>query len=293
MENNNITSQSKEWERKNSRWIIASFFLFGFAGFFYIGSKAKQKKWIIAGSLYAILFAIVFLLQYINNEIGGKIYIYYSAISMVYYVCSIVHSFLVRKEYLLRLEAIQITGKDSLKEKIQHEYYDPVSSSNNKSTIPVNRGRLDFTPDSNTENSAPEKASHTLFCANCGSSVIAGTFCEKCGTKVALNDTKPTLNNTLLETVNAPVTNSYVSVENVDVNTCSESDFEKLPGISFALAKKLIDYRNSNGGFKDADEFFSVAALKPHFAVQLRDKIVCSNVPFDQNGKKTDRKLDF
>ena len=294
MENNNITSQSKEWERKNSRWIIASFFGFGFACFFYIGSKVKQKKWIYFGAGYAVLFAaFMFLAEFTDSDSGGVLSAIYGFIAITYLPGSIIHCFLSRKEYLLRLEAIQITGKDSLKEKIQHEYYDPVSSSNNKSSMPVDRSRLDFTPDTNSENSVPDKTASKRFCANCGAAIIGGKYCEKCGAKVALNNTNSTLNDTPLEPVNNPITSSSLSVENIDVNTCSESDLEKLPVISSALAKKLIDYRNSNGGFKDVDEFFSVAALKPHFAVQLRDKIICSNVPFAQKEKKSDRKLDF
>ena len=38
-------------------------------------------------------------------------------------------------------------------------------------------------------------------------------------------------------------------------------------------------HREANGGFRDADEFIDVTQLKPHFAVQVLDRITLEGSP--------------
>lgn len=63
--------------------------------------------------------------------------------------------------------------------------------------------------------------------------------------------------------------------EVLDINRCTKADFATLPGISVALAIKAGEYREKHGGFSSLDEFYSVLELKPHFVVQLEDRIKC------------------
>ena len=248
MKYTNITQQSTKWEIKNSLYILFSLFGAGYAAFFYIGRKTKQRKWVITGCILAVI-TIVMLAAYLYLDSFIFRYIQWQynlehIIIPLYWIATIFYSFLVRREYLLRLEALQTIGADEtaeLKKRIKNEY------------------RLDSTPEVNTGSHNTEQDTHILS-----------------------------------EYINKnPVANTTTSIDVIDINTCSESDFEKLPGISSVLAKKLIDYRNANGGFKDEDEFFSVAALKPHFVVQIRDKITCSNYPYVNSAKKPHRKLDL
>ena len=63
--------------------------------------------------------------------------------------------------------------------------------------------------------------------------------------------------------------------EVLDINRCTKADFATLPGVSVALAIKAGEYREKHGGFSSPDEFYSVLELKPHFVVQLEDRIKC------------------
>lgn len=63
--------------------------------------------------------------------------------------------------------------------------------------------------------------------------------------------------------------------EVLDINRCTKTDFATLPGVSAALAIKAEEYREKHCGFSSTDEFYSVLELKPHFVVQLEDRIKC------------------
>lgn len=60
----------------------------------------------------------------------------------------------------------------------------------------------------------------------------------------------------------------------VNVNTASEEMLMTLPGMKTIDAKKIIGYRNANGSFKSADEFFASFDAKPHMIVKMQERIV-------------------
>ncbi len=49
----------------------------------------------------------------------------------------------------------------------------------------------------------------------------------------------------------------------VSLNTGSEADFETLPGVGPATARKILDYRQAHGGFATVDEIQSVKGVGP------------------------------
>ena len=55
----------------------------------------------------------------------------------------------------------------------------------------------------------------------------------------------------------------------VDINRCTQSELMTLPGIGVVQAKKAMEHREQNGGFRSLDEFVEVLQIKPHFAVQI------------------------
>lgn len=59
----------------------------------------------------------------------------------------------------------------------------------------------------------------------------------------------------------------------IDINKATEYELRNLPGINIALAKRIIDYRTKNNGFKNKNEFFELIKLKQHFVEQLKNKI--------------------
>jgi competence protein ComEA len=61
----------------------------------------------------------------------------------------------------------------------------------------------------------------------------------------------------------------------LNLNTATQSQLETLPGIGAATAKRILEYRQKNGGFKKIEELMNVKGigeksflkLKPHVTV--------------------------
>jgi len=49
--------------------------------------------------------------------------------------------------------------------------------------------------------------------------------------------------------------------QSVDVNTASESDLERLPGVGPSLARRIIEYRQANGPFTTPDDLQNVSGI--------------------------------
>lgn len=60
----------------------------------------------------------------------------------------------------------------------------------------------------------------------------------------------------------------------VQVNTASASELERLPGIGPALAKKIVEYRESFGPFSSVDDLLKVSGIGPAKLEAIRDQIV-------------------
>jgi len=51
--------------------------------------------------------------------------------------------------------------------------------------------------------------------------------------------------------------------QSVDVNTASENDLERLPGVGPSLARRIIEYRQANGPFTTPDDLQNVSGIGP------------------------------
>ncbi|MDI6821474.1 MAG: ComEA family DNA-binding protein [Actinomycetota bacterium] len=59
----------------------------------------------------------------------------------------------------------------------------------------------------------------------------------------------------------------------INLNTASVEQLDQLPGIGPVLAQRIIEYRESNGGFKSIDDLQKVEGIGPKKFEQIKDKV--------------------
>ncbi len=71
-----------------------------------------------------------------------------------------------------------------------------------------------------------------------------------------------------------PVSQSAQKVSGkVNINTATVAQLDTLPGIGVTYAQRIIDYRNSNGGFKSVDELKNVKGIGDKTFEKFKDQI--------------------
>lgn len=65
----------------------------------------------------------------------------------------------------------------------------------------------------------------------------------------------------------------------VDINSASQSELESLPGIGPVTAKKIIDYRQTQGPFTSIEDIQKVSGIGPVTFEGLKDLITVGTVP--------------
>ncbi|MEQ9365353.1 MAG: hypothetical protein RIF32_13995 [Leptospirales bacterium] len=124
-----LTSRGAAWEWMQSWYIVLTFpYLFlNWAAFFYTGLRAGKIKWHLAGIVYlgGLVGLFVMTDMYPDGAQRPPWFDWVMAGSFALWLTSIVHAVLIRKEYLLHLEARQLHGaraEDRMKSEIHSSY---------------------------------------------------------------------------------------------------------------------------------------------------------------------------
>src|SRR5574344_173415 len=64
-----------------------------------------------------------------------------------------------------------------------------------------------------------------------------------------------------------------LSSNKIDVNTATAAELALLPGINIAIAKRIVEVRDTSGFFKSEEEFFKTANLKEYFVEKIKTMI--------------------
>ncbi|MBL0385309.1 hypothetical protein JJB07_01505 [Tumebacillus sp. ITR2] len=120
-----LTKKGSAWELAQSWYILLAFTgFFSWAAFLYIGIRTNQRKWWGMGIVYFLPFAVLFFYGAQHGS-GSWQMNTFAPIWLVSIVATIVHAFLVRKEFLLRLAAhaeLKWKANQDLKNSIELQY---------------------------------------------------------------------------------------------------------------------------------------------------------------------------
>ena len=64
----------------------------------------------------------------------------------------------------------------------------------------------------------------------------------------------------------------------VNLNTASSAQIEALPGVGASTAKRIIEYRDKNGGFKKIEELMNVKGIGEKSFLKLKPLITVGEV---------------
>lgn len=251
-----ITSRGMKWQIINSLWIIFTFTLgiFNWISFLFIGYKARCKKWII----YSIIYAAPFM----ACMVVGKATDFLSGLVILSGIVGIVHAFIIRQEYLIRLDAV-----DHGKTLSDSEVKDIIIK------IKLSKIKLE-------DNDASEAVKENVD--------TRPSF--KIEEDVKLEDKESTV-----ETKQA--TNEGFKNEPIDINTASENELANLPSFGVILAKKAVNHRETKGYFNSVEEFAEALSLKPHVLERIKPLIIVKNLEHEHKdndiSNKNNRIIDF
>lgn len=225
--------------------------IFSGAGMYIAGRKVKHKKWKIYGIIYNVLIVGSMVLADVTANdnlygVGGLLWIVF-----------MIHSIKIIKEYLIRREMLseannKFNKEDNLRDRIRREYN---LDDNIDKTINEYKPKIQDDYKVYGDTLVRENAEH-----------IRTEDCIQ-----PFKDEEPT--NEFLRGSLSECENLKEADTKLDVNHALEEEIAELPAIGAIRAKKIVEVRNTQGVFKDLNDFIIKTELKPHIVDKIRDKI--------------------
>ncbi|AJH00831.1 hypothetical protein LF65_04291 [Clostridium beijerinckii] len=301
-----ITEKGTRWEIIHSLWIIWSFiWLVNGVGIFLAGKRTRVQKWYRIGLIYT---AVGWFTMIMGAELNkGNHNIVNSAMMMTFfitYIVCIIHSFSIRKEYLMRLEIMEKQKTEqivanNLKEKIAREYgvnYDKGNySPNNIEDRNQSNANILYNNQHINEN---QQIFNSQMNFNQNEQVYNRE--ERINKETRIYSTENnSVKNDVSERKNEERLETSRTEKLLDVNSCTEDELLQLPGVGIIEAKKAINFRNNNE-FNSVDEFIQVLNIKPHFTEKIRSMLICNQIKKNEsindpniNTGRAGRMVDF
>jgi DNA uptake protein ComE-like DNA-binding protein len=258
------TPKGTFWKIRKSWWILFTFtIMFNWIAFFIIGSKVKHKKWKMYGALYSIPFILLMAIgdRYESSDWQWDIL----GLSLIGgWIASMIHAFRIRKEYLFRLEAIELREPYEdykLRGQIHSEYGVKFNQAPSEQPLqpPI------------PQSSYREQPKPVL---------------QQVPTQPA-NEVPPAKSSGF-----SPAQSDEFKSNPIDLNIASELELAGLPGVGPILAKRAIMERDKIGGFRSLEEFSQLLNLKPHNVEKIRPLVVVGPPQFAAQ-KRSGRMVDF
>ena len=67
-----------------------------------------------------------------------------------------------------------------------------------------------------------------------------------------------------------PQSSAPAAAPSLNLNTATQADLEKLPGVGPATAKQILDYRQKNNGFKKIEELMNIKGIGEKSFLKLK-----------------------
>jgi competence protein ComEA len=67
-----------------------------------------------------------------------------------------------------------------------------------------------------------------------------------------------------------PQPSSQTAAPALNLNTATQADLEKLPGVGAATAKQILEYRQKNNGFKKVEELMNIKGIGEKSFLKLK-----------------------
>src|SRR5919106_3936908 len=81
-----------------------------------------------------------------------------------------------------------------------------------------------------------------------------------------------------------PAKASTAAIATVNLNTATQAQLETLPGIGAASAKRILEYRQKNGGFKKIEELMNVQGIGEKSFLKLKPLVTVATAPAKPTG---------